>query len=257
MNERFVKQQSGWSAVPHGLWTATMSHGAKCLLGWLHSHDSSYLATLGVNRCEREFGGGGQVRVWLRELTTAGFLATSKEDGKYTITLLAEPWQALHKRDGNRRAGNRRGGASETDAEGASETAPIEDQCLEEQLEHHPPRSSATKRGSVDEAFEVWWKLYPKKKVGKGQARERWRKMTAAERVDALDAIRRHAAWWIEHDTDEQFVPAGNVWLNQRRWEDEQPRSATVLTAVPANDWIARSMARRATYPGNQTESGT
>jgi hypothetical protein len=252
VSEHFVKQQSGWSAVPHGLWTADVSHGAKCLLGWLHSHESSYLAALGVNRCEREFGGGGQCRVWLRELTDAGFLATTKEDGRYTITLLAAPWQALHKRDGKRRVGYRRATATETDAVGATETAPIEDQCLEEHSEHHLPRSSSTKRGAVDEAFEVWWKLYPKKKAGKGQARERWRKMIAADRAEAVEAIRRHAAWWIEHDTDEQFIPSGNVWLNQRRWEDEQPRSAT-LTAVPTNDWIARSKARRAAFDQTQT----
>lgn len=109
------------------------------------------------------------------------------------------------------------------------------------------------KRGEVDEAFEAWWLLYPKKKAGKGQARERWRKMTAKERIEAVDAIERHVAWWTEHSTDEQFIPAGNVWLNQRRWEDEQPRSGTVLAAVPTNDWVARSKARRAALAGGQT----
>jgi hypothetical protein len=101
------------------------------------------------------------------------------------------------------------------------------------------------KRGEVDEAFEAWWALYPKKKAGKGQAREKWRKMTAAERLAAMLVIQTHVAWWIEHATDERFIPAGNVWLNQRRWEDEEPRSATVLSAVP-NDPIERVRQKRA-----------
>ena len=260
MSERFVKQQSGWSAVPHGLWTADLSHGAKCLLGWLHSHESSYLATLGVNRCEREFGGGGQCRVWLRELTDAGFLSTAKEGGRYTITLLAEPWMALHNRVGNRRAGTRRDTASETVAVGATETAPIEDQSVEEQGEdHHPPR----KRGEVDEAFEEWWTLYPKKKAGKGQARERWRKMTVAEREAAVDGIVRHHAWWLEHGTDEQFIPAGNVWLNQRRWEDDEPRSnggirqpTSMIGPVCVPDWRRSSRPRLRHRQGHRHDRG-
>lgn len=266
MSEQFVKQQSGWSAVPNGLWTADLTHGAKCLLGWLHSHESSYLAALGVNRCEREFGGGGQCRVWLRELTDAGFLATSQENGRYTITLLSEPWQALHKRDGNRRDGNRRGTATETDAVGATVSAPIENQCLEDHsVEHHPPRSPASKRtnrktpssstAEVDETFEAWWKLYPKKKAGKGQARARWRKMTIADRLAAMLVIPMHVAWWNEHETAEQFIPAGDVWLNQRRWEDEQPRVRALQTVAPGRGVFAemyREMSQTENEDGDQ-----
>lgn len=91
------------------------------------------------------------------------------------------------------------------------------------------------KRGEVDEAFEVWWTLYPKKKAGKGQARDRWRKMTLGERVQAVGAIERHVAWWTEHATDEQFIPAGNVWLNQRRWEDDEPRSNGGIVRPPTS----------------------
>ena len=108
------------------------------------------------------------------------------------------------------------------------------------------------KRGEVDEAFEAWWKLYPKKKAGKGQARERWRKMTAAERLAAMLAIEQHNAWWVEHETDEQFIPAGNVWLNQRRWEDEQPRSASLTQPTSIMDRVRQKRAA-ARAAGGQT----
>ena len=250
MSETFVKQESrsGWSAIPHGLWTASLSHGAKALLGWLHSHDSAYLSTLGVNRVEREFGGGGQCRVWLRELTDSGYLATTKSDGRYTITLLAEPWPKLHKRDGNRRdgnsrAGNRRGGATETDAEPRRKPTRIEEQ-VEEQGEHQSSSSAAPTAVAADEGFEDWWKLYPKKVNGKGEARKKWRAMKKAEKADAVAGIVRHVAWWGEHETDPTFIPAGNVWLNQRRWEDDEPRSAVPLKAVAGGTMMDRVRAK-------------
>ena len=76
--------------------------------------------------------------------------------------------------------------------------------------------------------------------------------MTQVDRAAAAEGIGRHVAWWAEHATDQQFMPAGNVWLNQRRWEDEEPRSATVLKAV-ANDPIERYRQRKAAAAGGQT----
>jgi hypothetical protein len=108
------------------------------------------------------------------------------------------------------------------------------------------------RRGEVDEAFEAWWSLYPKKKAGKGQARERWRKMTKAEREAAVDGVARHVLWWTDHDTDEQFIPAGNVWLNQRRWEDDEPRS---VKAVAAPSMIERVRAKMEAERRTQTEA--
>jgi hypothetical protein len=230
------------------LWTADLSHGAKALLGWLHSHDSSYLSTLGVNRVEREFGGGGQCRVWLRELTDAGYLATAKTDGRYTITLLSDPWQKLHKRDGNRRDGNsrdgnRRAAATETDAEARRKPTRIEEQ-VEEQREHQSSSSASPTDVAADEGFEGFWMLYPKKTNGKGEARKHWRKMKRAEKREAMFAIQRHIGWWKEHETDPTFIPCGNVWLNQRRWEDTEPRSAVPLKAVAGSTMMERVRAK-------------
>lgn len=118
-----------------------------------------------------------------------------------------------------------------------------------------PSSSAPPTRGAVDAEFEVWWALYPKKATGKGQARERWRKMTKADRVDAFEAIRRHAAWWAEHGTDATFIPAGNVWLNQRRWEDDEPRSATPLTVVKPMGKMER--VRAALDAGDKTKTET
>lgn len=102
MSEYFTteKLDTGYTQVPHGLWTLDLDHGAKCLLGWLHSHAMEYLAGLSVSRCEAEFGGGGSVRRWLAELALAGFLTKDKVGNRWRITLLAEPWLALHRRRG-------------------------------------------------------------------------------------------------------------------------------------------------------------
>jgi len=78
---------------------------------------------------------------------------------------------------------------------------------------------------AADETFEAWWKLYPKKKGGKGEARVKWRKMPVAERLAAMLMIPTHAAWWAEHHTELRFIPDGVVWLNKRRWEDDQPKA--------------------------------
>ncbi len=115
--------------------------------------------------------------------------------------------------------------------------------------------SRKTSSSLVDEAFDRWWALYPKKATGKGQARTKWRTMRAADRRDAFTGIERHAAWWATNETDLTFIPAGNVWLNQRRWEDDEPRSATPLTVVKPMGKMERVRAALAADDKTKTET--
>ena len=87
MTDCFVAQplDTGYTQVPHGLWTLDIDHGAARLLGWLHSHTPQYLSKLSVNRCEQEFGGGGSVRRWLAALEQAGFLTKAKRGARWVI----------------------------------------------------------------------------------------------------------------------------------------------------------------------------
>jgi hypothetical protein len=93
--ERESRLSDNFSKVPHGLWTCDLSHGAKCLLGWLHSHTSTYLATLTNGRIRAEYGSGGSVNRWIEELEQAGFVQVIVEKNRKRFRLMAAPWDAL------------------------------------------------------------------------------------------------------------------------------------------------------------------
>jgi hypothetical protein len=219
-----------YSQVPNGLWTAPgLSYGSRCLLGWLHSHQATYLARLTIRRIRDEFGGGGQVNEWLSELKHAGFLTLAADGQAHRVRLLAAPWDALCGRNptgrkptttGRKPTGNRAGNRPVT----APETDHIEEQVEDQVEDQDPPTPRKRGLADADETFEAWWTLYPKKAVGKGEARKRWRRMTLADRDAAVDGILRHVAHWSRVGTASKFIPAGSVWLNQRRWEDDEPR---------------------------------
>lgn len=74
---------------------------------------------------------------------------------------------------------------------------------------------------ALDNGFEEFWQSYPKK-VGKDGALKSWLK-TKPRIDDVLQAL----AWQKESDqwrrSDGQFIPNPATYLNQGRWQDEQP----------------------------------
>ena len=74
---------------------------------------------------------------------------------------------------------------------------------------------------SLDDGFEEFWQAYPKK-VGKDAATKSWLK-TKARIDDVLPALE----WQKESDqwrrNDGQYIPNPATYLNQGRWQDEQP----------------------------------
>lgn len=74
---------------------------------------------------------------------------------------------------------------------------------------------------SLDNGFEEFWQAYPKK-VGKDAAAKSWLK-TKARIDDVMPAL----TWQKESDqwrrNDGQFIPNPATYLNQGRWQDEQP----------------------------------
>jgi len=232
-SESFVKEEAvtGFGQVPNGLWTADMTHGAKALLGWLWSHEQSYLAKLGTNRCEREFGGGGACREWLSELQAKGYLTMTLVGGRTRITLLADPWLALHDRDVSRRAGKRRGAAPDSVAPTATESAPLEDHLLEDHLEHHLPAVPAPV------SFDAFWTAYPRK-AGKVSAVKAWTKLKAADRNAAIAALPQHVTVWRAQKRGMDKVPHAATWLNQRRWEDDLRDETRVAPSAGDNPFL-------------------
>lgn len=89
-----------------------------------------------------------------------------------------------------------------------------------EEKQHQKPRSPASAE-HVD--FDQFWKLYPRK-VGKQAALKAWAKLKPdmilfAEIERALEIAKRSPDWLKSAG---QYIPHPSVWLNGRRWEDEQ-----------------------------------
>lgn len=71
----------------------------------------------------------------------------------------------------------------------------------------------------VDESFEEFWRLYPKRrKSGKTIPKEKWDKLTDSQRKLVMEDIRKRPLehWdWIKQNND--FVPAPEVYLNAKK----------------------------------------
>ena len=65
--------------------------------------------------------------------------------------------------------------------------------------------------------FAQWWETYPKK-MGKGRA---WKLFLKLSDSDLLDCLKDNAALRYR-DRERQYIPQGDTYLSQRKWEDEQ-----------------------------------
>lgn len=91
---------------------------------------------------------------------------------------------------------------------------------------------STNKNDVVQERFEQFWKLYPKK-VGKGDARKKFLKLKPNQKLfdqilSAVEAAKKTEQWTKNNG---QFVPNPATWLNQSRWEDDYSGSMATNSA--------------------------
>ncbi len=74
--------------------------------------------------------------------------------------------------------------------------------------------------------FGEFWDLYPRKQ-NKASAQKAWKKLKVNQAL--FEQIQTTLQWQQEsrdwQKDGGQFIPYGSTWLNQRRWEDEQPDS--------------------------------
>ena len=97
------------------------------------------------------------------------------------------------------------------------------------------PQIRTPKKPDYPEAFDLWWKLYPKK-VGKDAAFKSWKKAVkhnGTKPGDLITAIRNQIT--VNHfvgSNGENFIPLPTTWLNQGRWKDEIKPSTTVTPKV-------------------------
>jgi hypothetical protein len=97
----------------------------------------------------------------------------------------------------------------------------------------------------IPEAFVRFWKCYPRR-VGKRAALRAWRRIRPdAATVEAiLAAVARQKSWPKWHEENGRFIPNPATWLNQGRWEDEEPAGCNGFHA-PHHESDAERQARR------------
>lgn len=226
--EREQRVSDNFTQIPHAMWTLDVSPGARCLLGWLHSHDKSFLPKLSFNHIRSAFGGSGQVAVWIDELVEAGFVVVVKDKNRHRYRLMAKPWDALAYRPAVKRpetghldeSSDYRTVTVRNPDENRPETGHREDYVEdhgEDQL-HMLTVPVSEKTPPAD--FERFWGGYPRK-VGKEKALKVWRRLRQVERDAALEALPRHVELWRVRQVAREFIPHPTSWLNGRRWEDD------------------------------------
>jgi hypothetical protein len=77
------------------------------------------------------------------------------------------------------------------------------------------------RKNALDDGFDLFWKVYPKK-IGKKQALKAWKK-----EKPPLDAVLLALQWQTKtpqwNKDNGQYVINPTSYINQARWEDEQP----------------------------------
>lgn len=99
-------------------------------------------------------------------------------------------------------------------------------------------------RHTLVEAFEEWWKVYPKR-VGKKAAHTAFQRAMAGDRTLTAERLIEGARRLAAQGREYRFIPNPTTWLNQGRWEDDEPGvpSAKVVESRPLcgtceNGWV-------------------
>lgn len=237
----------GFSQTPHGLWTLGVPTGARILLGWLHSHTDEFLAGITTNQMRRTFG-TSSVLDWLEALAKAGFVRIERggAGNPNSYELLVEPWYALHGRRTNQSdIGLVEVATSPKSDHHQSDIGAPKSDHSEEQGENITENTNSLspagdEQGSGDDEFEDWWKAYReaarlagRPPGSKGSAFTAWTKLKGGEKAAAHSGLATHRR--VLQRLDAPYVmPNGSVWLNQKRWLDDEPRQAPVVRAKGA-----------------------
>jgi len=129
---------------------------------------------------------------------------------------------------------------AETDTEAETENPP------------QPPEGEGVRPEPTmhEQRFESFWLAYPKK-TGKESARKWWlaQKPSGALHTKMLTAIgaQKVSLQWLREDG--RFIPNPATWLNQGRWDDEEPD-------VPRNALTVHAGGRAESPNGYRTNPG-
>lgn len=80
---------------------------------------------------------------------------------------------------------------------------------------------------ALDDGFNEFWNIYPKK-VGKTDAQKKW--ISKKPNIDfVLQALRWQAQSEQWNKENGAFIPNPSTYINQERWNDEQPKLRAVF----------------------------
>ena len=71
--------------------------------------------------------------------------------------------------------------------------------------------------------FDIFWNEYPNK-VGKPNAMKKYREK---EHTDIIYGLTLWKTYWVRSNTEQRYIPHPATWLNQERWKDIPPETAT------------------------------
>lgn len=109
--------------------------------------------------------------------------------------------------------------------------APLEETVRSTKKEETKRKTKSISSSSVDDGFEKFWTIYPRK-VGKGAAFKAWKKARkTASDEQIIAACNLYAV--LRRTQDPQYTAHPATWLNQERWLDE-----TVTPEQPENEII-------------------
>lgn len=93
---------------------------------------------------------------------------------------------------------------------------------LREPSRAHTRDAAPAEAGQADEDFQKFWQVHPRPR-NRERTWQAWQaaKMGGAEPSRIIEAARRYAT--VSSGTDPQYRVSSEVWLEGRRWEDQEP----------------------------------
>jgi hypothetical protein len=211
----------------------------KCWPSVAHLAEKTRLSRATVQRRLHAMTEEGRLRTEDRRGTSnVYYLRLDREDPQVPQSEASKGSQSEAPNPSQSVGGSQIEAASPTDTGGASPGATGGASPGATRTINEPPTTRKSRPTTdTDAAFDVFWKLYPKK-VGRDAARTKW---TAALKRASLDEVMAglHKYLPIWRTTEPKFIPNPATWLNQGRWQDELRPTGTT-GAPPQDQWLYR-----------------
>lgn len=90
--------------------------------------------------------------------------------------------------------------------------------------------------------FQTFYAMYPRK-MGRKEAEKAWNRLTSAQQSECLEALPNYLKYWKLKETQKDYIPYPQTFLNQERWTDEldlEPNKKPELPWYSSEELTAR-----------------